>query len=78
MHLCVTCSHFELNPDSKDPEHGLCNLVPRPVSPITGNYVSPPTNFARVERLPHNKCGSEGNLHTDKTLSVYTQEVPNV
>jgi hypothetical protein len=66
INLCVTCSHFELNPDSKDPEHGLCNRIPSQLSPVTGLPVSPPTNFARVERLPHQPCGIGGKLHNPK------------
>jgi hypothetical protein len=77
--LCVTCSHFELNPDSpKNPELGLCKRVPPVMSLVTGFFISPPTNFANVERLSHMPCGVEGKLHTDPTLSVYTTEVPHV
>lgn len=75
--LCVTCSHYELHPDSKDPELGLCQRVPPKISLVSGLPIQPANNFANVERLAHNPCGVEGKLHTDKTLSTYT-EVPNV
>ena len=76
--LCVTCSHFELNPDSKNPELGFCKRVPPVISLVTGLPSKPPANFANVERLSHMPCGVEGKLHTDPTLSVYTTEVPHV
>lgn len=78
MNLCITCSHFELHPDSKDPETGLCQRIPPKISLVTGLPVQPLNNFANVERLHHNSCGMDGKFHTDKSLSAYTPEVPNV
>jgi hypothetical protein len=78
MNLCITCSHFELHPDSKDPETGLCQRIPPKISLVTGLPVQPLNNFANVERLHHNSCGMDGKHHTDKSLSVFTPEVPNV
>ena len=75
--LCVTCSHYELHPDSKDPELGLCQRIPPKISLVSGLPVQPANNFANVERLAHNPCGLDGVHHTDKTLSTFT-EVPNV
>ena len=78
LNLCITCSHFELNSEHPDPEFGLCNRIPPQLSLITGKPKKPQSNFASVERLPHNPCGVAGKHHTDPTLSAYTTEVPNV
>lgn len=77
MNLCITCSHYELHPDSKDPELGLCRRIPPKISLVSGLPVQPANNFANVERLAHAECGLNGKHHTDKTLSTFT-EVPNV
>jgi hypothetical protein len=74
MNLCITCSYFELHPDSKDPEVGLCKRIPPTISLVTGKPISKPDTFANVERLEHNGCGVIGRHHTDKTLDAYTPE----
>ena len=67
MNLCITCSHFELNPDAPaNPEVGLCKRIPPKLSPVTGLPVSPPANYANVERLFHMPCGTDGKLHNPK------------
>jgi hypothetical protein len=79
MNLCITCSHFEPNPDSPNNlEVGLCQRIPPKKSLVTGLSIKPLNNYANVERLVHMDCGLEGKHHTDKSLSVFTPEVPNV
>ena len=76
--LCITCSHFELNPDSpKNPEVGLCQRIPPKLSLVTGLPIQPVTNFANVERLAHMSCGIDGKHHTSISIPFATQQEVN-
>ena len=75
--LCVTCSHFELHPDSKDPETGLCQRIPPKISLVTGKPVQPLNNFANVERLHHNSCGVDGKFYVPISIPFATQAEVN-
>jgi hypothetical protein len=77
MNLCITCSHFELHPDSKDPELGLCQRVKPTLSLVSGLPVKPANNFANVERLAHNPCGTDGKHHSPITIPFATQSEVN-
>jgi len=78
MNLCITCSHFETNPDApKNPEVGLCQRIPPKISPVTGLSVQPPNNFANVERLAHMSCGLDGKHHSPITIPFATQSEVN-
>jgi hypothetical protein len=72
--LCITCSHFELHPDSKDPELGLCRRIPPTISLVTGKPIAKPDNFCNVERLAHNPCGLKGIFHTPISIPFATPE----
>ena len=74
MNLCITCSHFEQHPDSKDPELGLCRRIPQKLSLVTGKPTQPPNNFCNVERLAHNPCGLDGKFYSPITIPFATQE----
>ena len=77
MNLCITCSHYELHPDSKDPELGLCRRIPPKISLVSGLPVQPVNNFANVERLAHNPCGLDGKHHTPISIPFATQSEVN-
>jgi hypothetical protein len=77
MNLCITCSHFELHPDSKDPELGLCRRIPPTVSLVTGKPIAKPDNFCNVERLAHNPCGLFGAFYLPITIPFATQAEVN-
>jgi hypothetical protein len=36
MKLCIHCVHYLDHPESKDPQHGLCEASPKTYSPVTG------------------------------------------
>jgi len=78
MNLCITCSHFETNPDApKNPEVGLCLRIPPKISLVSGLPVQPPNNFANVERLAHMSCGLDGKHHSPITIPFATQSEVN-
>jgi hypothetical protein len=78
VNLCITCAHFELNPEApKNPEVGLCKRIPPKLSPVTGLPIQPANNFANVERLAHMSCGLEGKLHTPISIPFATQAEVN-
>ena len=75
--LCVTCSHYEPHPDSKDPEVGLCRRIPPKISLVSGLPVQPANNFANVERLAHMSCGLDGKHHSSISIPFATQQEVN-
>lgn len=78
MHICITCSNFELNPKHPDPQYGVCKRLKPPLSLVTGLPLIDTPVFCSTARIDPSNCGPEGKFHTDKTLEAYTPEVPNV
>ena len=70
MKLCIHCVHYLDHPQSKDPQHGFCDLTPQTRSMVTGE-VEKDHDFCSTYRI--GKCGPEARFF-EPILGLDAQE----
>jgi hypothetical protein len=59
MKLCIHCVHYLDHPESKDPQHGLCEKSPRTISLVTGQ-IEKDHEFCSTYRI--STCGQKARF----------------
>ena len=59
MKLCIHCVHYTDHPESKDPQHGLCEKSPRTISLVTGQ-IEKDHEFCSTYRI--SACGQKARF----------------